>query len=431
MPKAVISNRIYLDAEPDLIKSFDEELTYVLPSYKVGEPPQVMKTLRRIKRNLVSLPIGRLDLIPEGYEIFDKRNLVPTKFPEAKGIILRPAQQHIYDEIDDNALINAKPSWGKTFTGIAIAEKLGQKTLVVVHTIAIRSTWVKEYKNFYGIEPGIIGSGKFNLDAPLVVGNIQTIYNNIPKVAQEFGTMIVDEVHRVPSNTFSKIVDTNYARYKIGLSGTLERKDGKHVVLRDYFGNTVFKPPKENQMDPTVTIIKTDIRFMEGARIPWAIRVNDLSNNNEYRHLISMLSAAYAAKGHKVLVVGDRVHFLKTCAELAGEKAISITGEDEIAERDKLEQRLINNEINQIFGTGKIFSEGISIPPLSCLILAFPLNNMPLLEQLIGRIQRELKGKLTPVLVDINLKGGTVQRQASNRLGHYIKQGYKVTTVQA
>ena len=38
------------------------------------------------------------------------------------------------------------------------------------------------------------------------------------------------------SPTFSKVIDSNYARYKIGLSGTIERKDGKHVVFRDYFG---------------------------------------------------------------------------------------------------------------------------------------------------------------------------------------------------
>ena len=38
------------------------------------------------------------------------------------------------------------------------------------------------------------------------------------------------------------------ARYKIGLTGTLTRKDGRHVVFRDYFGSNVLKPPKENFM---------------------------------------------------------------------------------------------------------------------------------------------------------------------------------------
>ena len=60
-----------------------------------------------------------------------------------------------------------------------------------------------------------------------------------------------------------------------------------------------------------------------------------LANDNEYRHTVAMAAAAYAAKGHKVLVVSDRVHFLKACAELAGEDAICITGE--VAHEDREE----------------------------------------------------------------------------------------------
>ena len=49
---------------------------------------------------------------------------------------------------------------------------------------------------------------------------------------ENLGTIILDEMHHVSSPTFSKVIDTNYARYKVGLSGTIERKDGKHVVFR-------------------------------------------------------------------------------------------------------------------------------------------------------------------------------------------------------
>ena len=64
----------------------------------------------------------------------------------------------------------------------------------------------------YGITPGIIGSGKFDLDAPIVIGNTQSLYRNIQKIRKEFGTIILDEMHHVSSPTFSKVIDTNYAR---------------------------------------------------------------------------------------------------------------------------------------------------------------------------------------------------------------------------
>ena len=63
---------------------------------------------------------------------------------------------------------------------------------------------------------------------------------------------------------------------------------------------------------------------------------------------------------------------------------------------------------------------------MSCLILATPVNNEPLLTQLIGRVIREEEGKKTPIVVDINLKGNTARRQANNRLGYYMKQGYTI-----
>lgn len=423
--KAVISNRIYLEVTQEYKDFLAKELTYTIPSYNPQDPPVVIKNMSRIRENLVTIPIGRTDLIPSDYEVVDKRIHVPVDFPEFK-FPLRESQQAVYDEIEDNAIINAWVSWGKTFTGLAIAGKLGQKTLVITHTVPLRNQWAKEVEKVYGFSPGIIGSGRFEIDSPIVIGNTQTLYRNIPKVRQEFGTIILDEMHHVSSPTFSKVIDTNYCRYKIGLSGTIERKDGKHVVFKDYFGSKIFKPPKENFMVPTVDIVRSEIRFMDGNRIPWANRVTALANNEEYRHTIAMLAAAYAARGHKVLVVSDRVHFLKSCAELAGENAICVTGEVSHEDRETLINEVKAGRKDILFGTQAIFSEGISVNNLSCLILGTPVNNEPLLTQLIGRIIRKEENKRDPVIVDIHLKGNTARKQASNRIGHYMKQGYKI-----
>ena len=424
--KAVMSHRIYMDCPAELQEKIDRELTYTIPAHNPLDPPQVIKNMGIIRNGLVSLPIGRTDLIPEHYEIVDKRINIPVDFPKFK-FDLRDSQKAVYDEIIDNAIINAWVSWGKTFTGLAIAGKLGQKTLVVTHTVPLRNQWAKEVEKVFGITPGIIGSGKFEIDAPIVIGNTQTLYRNIEKIRKQFGTIILDEMHHVSSPTFSKVIDTNYCRYKIGLSGTIERKDGKHVVFRDYFGNTIFKPPKENYMTPIVHIVPSEIRFMDGSRIPWANRVTKLANDEEYRHTIAMLAAAYAARGHKVLVVSDRVGFLKSCAELTGEKAICVTGEIPHEEREEMIDKILYGKAEVLYGTQAIFSEGISVDNLSCLILGTPINNEPLLTQLVGRVIRKQEGKKDPVIIDIHLKGNTARKQASNRVGFYMKQGWKMT----
>ena len=414
-----------MDCTPDVQDKIDKELTYLIPSHKPTDPPQVIANMAIIRSGLISIPIGRTDLIPRGYEIKDKRNLIPVDFPKFK-FDLRPSQQKVYDEIEDNAIINAWVSWGKTFTGLAIASKLKQKTLIVTHTVPLRNQWVKEVEKVFEISSGIIGSGSWDCSGPIVVGNTQTLYRNIEKIKKTFGTIILDEMHHVSSPTFSRIIDSSFARYKIGLSGTIERKDGKHVVFRDYFGHNVIKPPKENYMVPTIHVVPSGIRFMDGTRIPWANRVTALTQNEEYMHTVSMLAAAYAARGHKVLVVSDRVQFLKNCAQLTGDDTICVTGEVPHEERESLTNQILHGTKNVLFGTQAIFSEGISIDNLSCLILGTPINNEPLLTQLIGRVIRKQEKKLSPVVVDIHLLGNTAKRQASNRVGYYMKQGWEM-----
>jgi superfamily II DNA or RNA helicase len=379
-----------------------------------------------VRAGLVTLPIGRTDLIPNDYEIVDKRIQKPIEPLDFK-FTLRDSQQSVYDEVEGSCIINAWVSWGKTFTALAIANKLQQKTLIVTHTLALRGQWEKEVKKVFGVTAGVIGSGKFEIDSPFVVGNVQTLYRNIDKITQEFGTIILDEMHHVSSPTFTRIIDASRAKNKIGLTGTLQRKDGRHVVFRDYFSSTVFKPPKENYLTPSVDIIRSGIRFMDG-NVDWATRVNSLAYDWEYQNMMAMLAATYAARGHKVLLVADRVDFLKSCARLVGDNAICVTGDIPHEQRAEMVKQIFTDK-DILFGTQSIFSEGISLDCLSCLILGTPVNNEPLLTQLIGRVIRMYDGKPQPKVVDVNLHGRTARKQASARRGYYMRQGYEVFEV--
>jgi superfamily II DNA or RNA helicase len=139
-----------------------------------------------------------------------------------------------------------------------------------------------------------------------------------------------------------------------------------------------------------------------------------------------MIASKYAALGHNVLVVSDRVMFLKACARLVGDNAVSITGDMDFKEREDTMELIKQEGKNILFGTQSIFSEGISLNELSCLVLGTPVNNEPLLTQLVGRVIRKVEGKPQPIIVDIHLKGKTATRQANARMGYYLKQDYEV-----
>jgi superfamily II DNA or RNA helicase len=425
--KAVLSNRIFMEVNASMQSKLDEELTYSIPPRNPLDPPFIIKNMGIVRKSLVTLPSGRTDLIPEDYEIVDKRKLSSIEPFDFK-FTLRPSQQSVYDDVSDSCIINAWVSWGKTFTALAIANKLQQKTLIVTHTISLRSQWEKEVQKVFGITPGIIGSGRYEIDAPIVIGNVQTLYRRMKDIENVFGTLILDEMHHVSSPTFTRIVDASKARYKIGLTGTMERKDGRHVIFRDYFNTNVYKPPKENYLVPMINILKSGIRFPDGANTPWASRINAIAYNWEYQNMIAVLSARYAALGHKVLVVSDRVDFLKQCHRLVGDNSICVTGEIPHEQRPAMIKQIFNDK-DILFGTQSIFSEGLSLDCLSCLVLATPVNNEPLLTQLIGRIIRIYEDKPQPIIVDIHLEGKTARRQANARMGYYMKQGYEVETI--
>lgn len=423
MPKAVISNRIYMDLPIEKNKLFDA-LTYRIVNNdgsRKYEQIEVIRNYRMITPQIISIPQGRRDLIPSNYEIVDKRVLEFADFP-APNLELFPDQKVIYDEVDDTCFINALVGWGKTITALHIANKWGQKTLVVTHTRALRDQWIEEVEKLYGFKPGEISAGVFNIDSPITVGNVQSIVKNLDRIEKAFGTVIMDEAHHTPATTFTSIIDKSYARYRLALSGTMERKDGKHVLFPDYFGSKIFKPPQNNTVNPTIHLLKTNISLPPGST--WADKVTGLLSDPEYQDLIASIALVQARKGHKVLVVADRVDFLAKVDKLLGDRSTLIVG-DTTNRKEELD-KIATGQCDVICGSRQIFSEGISRNELSCLVLAVPIANRPTLEQLIGRIMRLSPNKLNPIVVDLQFKGTSEKIQNGKRIGLYLEKGWKI-----
>lgn len=428
MPKAVISNRIYMD-NPGVehTKTVIKALTYKIHKDTGSKKFQSVETIKNYKsliKGILSIPQGRLDLVPEGYEIIDKRVLNPVPFPDPK-FELYDDQQTIYDQVNDTAFINALPGWGKTFTALHLARKFGQKTLVITHTAALRDQWCEEIRTLFGADCGVIGGGRMDHeDYFITVANIQTLTKCAGDLAKEFGTVILDEAHHCPATTFAQTVDAFHARYRIALSGTMIRKDGKHILFRDYFGSTVLKPPVSNTIPPTIHMVKSGITLKPNAT--WVDKITDLTQGENYRQFIADIAKMHIAEGHSVLVIADRVEFLEKVKEYVGDTCLLVTGNTSFEDRQRAKEQILAKEKMCIAGSRQIFSEGISINILSCVILAVPMSNDSLLEQIAGRIMRMHDGKLDPIIVDIQFAGYADKKQNTDRLGLYLRKGWKV-----
>jgi superfamily II DNA or RNA helicase len=429
MSKAILSNRIYLNCErgSELDHKLMESLMYELSQEPISPYPLIINNTVRVSDTVISIPSGRLDLIPEEYEVVDRRvdeyvELFPPKF------IPRENQQEAIDFIQGNGLVNAKVGWGKTIAGLGLIYKFGQKALIIT-TTTIRDMWVNEIKKHMGFAPGVIGGGRFETEPAICVGNIQTVRNKVTELAPLFGTIICDEVHRCPAKTFTDTLNALRAKHKIGLSGTLERKDGLHCVLPDYFGHDVFIARVENTIDPDVHLWETGIPLSANEFIPWANKITELINNPNYRQQILQLASSYAEMGHKVLVLCDRTDLLEWGHEETKDYSLIVTGKVKgVENRQYILDAIgdIDSEASILWGTQSIFSEGVSVNALSCVILATPINNEPLLEQICGRVMRKAEGKLDPIVCDVGLEGNTGKRHRNARKKFYINKGWSI-----
>jgi superfamily II DNA or RNA helicase len=202
------------------------------------------------------------------------------------------------------------------------------------------------------------------------------------------------------------------------------RKDGKHILFKDYFGSTVLKQPVSNTIPPTIHMVKSGITLKPNAT--WVDKITDLTQNENYRQFIADIAKMHVAEGHSVLVIADRVEFLEKVKEYVGETCLLVTGGTSFEDRQRAKEQILAKEKMCIAGSRQIFSEGISINILSCVILAVPMSNDSLLEQIAGRIMRMHDGKLDPIIVDIQFAGYADKKQNTDRLGLYLRKGWKV-----
>lgn len=381
------------------------------------------------------------DLLAEipNVTIVDKRAVIPAKIPKPS-FELYPGQQAAFDEFlkfesdgEPTCIMHGNPGFGKTIWALYVMWHLQQKTLIVVHNLNLLGMWVKEIKKWFGITPGIIGDGKRDYAGhSIVVGNIRTLNMMANELSEEFGLVVLDEMHHCVATTFTNFLESNAARIRIGLSGTLKRKDGLQAMFKDYFGYNIIKPEKDNVLDPVIHAYTIDVPIDGNRNIPWGTRANSVYENPEFFQHIMEKAYVYYRLGHKILITSERTWLINKMEEFfqeAGIPVYSITGQVlDLDERERIMQEVAKEPKGCVLvAASSIFSEGVSLNELSCLITANIIgDNESLIEQIVARIQRKAEGKLMPVVVDTQLKGGTGERQASHRRRTYSNNGWQV-----
>lgn len=130
---------------------------------------------------------------------------------------------------------------GKTWVGLLALAWAKRDSLIVVPTLDLMHQWYALLKMTFPDQPiGLIGGGYHEVDV-LTVATYDSASRHIDRLGNRFGTLIFDEVHHLPSEFYRCIAEFSLAPYRLGLSATPERNDGKHADLLELVGPTVYE----------------------------------------------------------------------------------------------------------------------------------------------------------------------------------------------
>lgn len=349
---------------------------------------------------------------------------------------LRPLQESIVNsffEKGGNGLIEVGCGQGKTICALNIIQKQGKKTLVIVHKEFLLNQWVERICEFLpGCRIGRIQGSQIDIeDKDIVIGMLQSLSMKDYDVSifSSFGFVVIDEVHHISSEVFSNFLFKVVKPNMLGLSATMERKDGTTPFFKLFLGDVVFKQTEKEKYDVIVQAYKyvnNDPEFNEVE--------TDMRGNVKYSTMITKL-CSYNHRSEFILNI--IVQLLEDCIDqqimvIAHNKSILKYIHDAIVHRSiasvgyyvggMKEKDLKESETKKIIiATYSMAAEALDIKTLTTLVMATPKTDI---EQAVGRILRVKHS--SPIVVDIIDSHSIFKNQWKKRCTFYKKQNYKI-----
>lgn len=398
----------------ELINFIKAELNIPNPEYftkkslgkSVYQVPQYFCAIKEDQKNVI-LPRGFQKKLTEfcikeniDYKIENEKTKFKLVSFKSK-IKPYPYQEQSLREAEKNSegVIVAPPGAGKTIIGLQIVAEKKVPAIILVHRKQILEQWLERIEAFLGIsrkQIGQISATKKQLGEKITIAMMQSLKSIDDKDLAKIGTVIVDECHHIPANTFREIISRFNPQFLYGLTATAKRKHGDENLIFAYIGNVIseidlaLNSNEENTHHPKVSLIETNFS------LPF-----EVNSENLQQVLKTMI---FDTQRNELIVKNILNNFKK-------EKVLVITERKEHADilnlylRDKIETLVFTGDLTQrqrkikfdqikaghfevLITTGQIFGEGIDISDLDILFLVFPFSFEGKLIQYIGRIQR-------------------------------------------
>ena len=322
---------------------------------------------------------------------------------------------------------------GITVIALNIIAELRKKTLVIVHKGFLLNQWIERIGQFLpDAKVGRIQGQIIDIeDKDIVIGMLQSLsMKEYPEeLFASFGLTIVDECHHISSEVFCRSLQKIMTQYTLGLSATMQRKDGLTKVFKMFLGEIVYSEERESTDTVLVKAIQYVTQDAEFNTMCYDYRGSPASST-----MISKL-CAFNGRSEFILQVIEKELKLKAGQQimvLAHNKCLLEYLHDAIAHRQMAtvgyyvggmkEPALKKSETCKIIiATYAMASEALDIKTLTTLVLATPKTDIV---QAVGRILRVKHER--PLVIDIVDSHEVFLSQWQKRRKYYLANNYTV-----
>jgi superfamily II DNA or RNA helicase/very-short-patch-repair endonuclease len=347
----------------------------------------------------------------------------------------------------ETGVLAATTAFGKTVVAAWLIAERRVNTLVLVHRRQLLDQWVERLSTFLDIPAksiGRIGGGRSRPTGKIDVGIIQSLVRKgvVADCVAEYGHVIVDECHHLSAHSFERVARQAKARFVVGLSATVARKDGHHPIVFMQCGPVrhqvnaraqAASRPFEHFVLVQPTAFQPTRNPDPDKRVEFQTLYQELVDDQTRTRRICEDAVESVRNGRSPLILTERnEHLDRFEHDLASrvDHLVVLRAGMGKKQRQSVSEHLTaipGHEGRIILATGKYIGEGFDDPRLDTLFLTLPVSWRGTVAQYAGRLHRLYDGKREVRIYDYaDLNVPMLARMFDRRCRGYEAIGYTI-----
>ncbi len=463
--EVVLANQVYIDRStlpPALVNRLIRLAAFQNPAFYAAQAmrlptfgkPRVISCAELFTKH-IALPRGCLDAV---IDLLTDSAIKPELRDERYGGVsigtrflgtLTPDQHSAVDALmsHDTGVLAATTAFGKTVVACKLIAERNTNTLVLVHRQQLLDQWVARLRAFLDVDAacvGVIQGGRKRPTGLIDVATVQSLVRKgeVSDLVADYGHLVVDECHHLSAVSFEAVSRAAKAKYVLGLSATVTRKDGHHPIIFMQCGPIRYRVDAKKQaaarpFSHRVVIKKTAFRAeRQNPHAPGSIQelygllaCDAARNDMIFNDVLLALEA-----GRSPVVITERKDHLQAIAERLSRFArnvVVLQGGMGAKQRHQVIgalQAVADGEERVIVATGRYLGEGFDDARLDTLFLTMPISWRGTLAQYAGRLHRLHEAKREVIIYDyVDGREPLLAKMATRREAGYRALGYEVT----